>query len=92
MQRKLRALQHTAPPSGNLRDAVTYANGRWPHLVRYAPVTMGHVHIDSGAHCATIFMELQAGRFEIEAAIGQQAAGLGLSIVRHSLIPNTMNS
>jgi hypothetical protein len=37
-------------------------------------------------------MELQAGRFEIEAAIGQQAAGLGLSIVRHSLIPNTMNS
>ena len=46
LQRKLRALEHTAPPSGNLRDAVTYANGRWPHLVRYAKVGFGHVHID----------------------------------------------
>jgi hypothetical protein len=46
LQRKLRALEHTAPPSGNLREAVTYANGRWPHLVRYATITMGHVHID----------------------------------------------
>jgi hypothetical protein len=46
LQRKFRALEHSAPPSGNLRDAVTYANGRWPHLVRYAKVGCGHVHID----------------------------------------------
>jgi transposase len=46
LQRKFRALEHTAPPSGNLREAVTYANGRWPHLVRYAKIGFGHVHID----------------------------------------------
>jgi transposase len=46
LQRKLRALERTAPPSGNLREAVTYANARWPHLVRYAKVGAGHVHID----------------------------------------------
>lgn len=46
LQRKFRVLKHTAPPSGNLRDAVTYANGRWPHLVRYAKMGLGHVEID----------------------------------------------
>jgi transposase len=46
LQRKLRALEHTAPPSGNLRDAVTYANRRWPRLLRYAKIGFGHVHID----------------------------------------------
>jgi transposase len=46
LQRKLRLLANTAPPSGNLREAVTYANGRWPHLVRYAKVGMGQVQID----------------------------------------------
>ena len=47
LQAKFRALERTAPPSGNLREAVTYANNRWPHLVRYAKVGFGHVHIDN---------------------------------------------
>jgi len=47
LQGKLRELQRTAPPTGNLRDAVTYANNRWPHLVRYAKAGFGHVHIDN---------------------------------------------
>lgn len=46
LQRKFRALEHTAPASGNLREAVTYANGRWPHLARCAKIGFGHVHID----------------------------------------------
>jgi transposase len=49
LQRKFRALEHAAPPSGNLREAVTYANGRWPHLVRYAKVGFGHVLIDQNS-------------------------------------------
>lgn len=49
LQRKLRILERTAPPSGNLREAVTYANGRWPHLVRYAKIGFGHTSIDQNA-------------------------------------------
>jgi len=47
LQAKFRALERTAPASGNLRDAVTYANNRWPHLARYAKVGFGHVNIDN---------------------------------------------
>jgi hypothetical protein len=47
LQRQFRALDRTAPPSGNLREAITYANNRWRHLVRYAKVGFGHVHIDN---------------------------------------------
>jgi len=47
LQAKFRELNRTAPPTGNLRDAVTYANNRWRHLVRYAKVGFGHVHIDN---------------------------------------------
>jgi transposase len=47
LQAKFRTLERAAPPSGNLRDAVTYANNRWPHLVRYAKVGCGHVNIDN---------------------------------------------
>jgi len=47
LQAKFRALERTAPPSGKLREAVTYANNRWRHLVRYAKVGFGHVHIDN---------------------------------------------
>jgi len=46
LQRRFRALDHAAPASGNLREAVTYANGRWPHPARYAKIGFGHVHID----------------------------------------------
>lgn len=53
LQRKFRTLELTAPPSGNLREAVTYANGRWPALVRYAKIGFGHTSIDQNAieHC-----------------------------------------
>jgi transposase len=47
LQAKFRELERTAPASGNLRDAVTYANHRWAHLARYAKVDFGHVHIDN---------------------------------------------
>jgi transposase len=47
LQAKFRELERTAPPTGNLRDAVTYANNRWRHLVRYAKVGFGHVSIDN---------------------------------------------
>jgi transposase len=47
LQAKFRELEHTAPAAGNLRDAVTYANKRWRHLVRYAKAGFGHVHIDN---------------------------------------------
>jgi hypothetical protein len=47
LQAKFRELERTAPPTGNLRDAVTYANNRWAHLVRYAKVGFGDVHIDN---------------------------------------------
>ncbi len=47
LQRKFReAGRESAPPSGNLREAVTYANNRWPILVRYAKVGFGHMCID----------------------------------------------
>lgn len=46
LQAQFRALERTAPPSGNLREAVTYANNRWRHLVRYAKAGFGHVNID----------------------------------------------
>jgi len=49
LQRQFRALERTAPPSGNLREAVTYANGRWPALVRYAKIGFGHTSIDQNA-------------------------------------------
>jgi hypothetical protein len=53
LQRRFRALEDAAPPSGYLREAVTYANGRWPHLMRYAKIGFGHVHIDQNPieHC-----------------------------------------
>ena len=47
LQTKFRVLERTAPASGNLRDAVTYANNRWPHLARYAKVGFGQVNIDN---------------------------------------------
>jgi transposase len=47
LQAKFRELERTAPPTGNLREAVTYAKNRWPHLVRYAKTGFGHVHIDN---------------------------------------------
>ncbi len=46
LQRKFKALERDVPLFGKLREAVTYANGRWPNLVRYAKVSNGHVHID----------------------------------------------
>lgn len=47
LQRQFVSLDRTAPPSGNLREVITYANNRWQHLVRYAKVGFGHVHIDN---------------------------------------------
>ncbi len=47
LQAKFRELKLTAPPTGNLREAVTYATNRWPQLVRYAKAGFGHVHIDN---------------------------------------------
>jgi transposase len=47
LQAEFRTLERTAPPSGNLRDAVTYANNRWSHLVRYAKVGFGRANIDN---------------------------------------------
>ncbi len=47
LQAKFRELERTAPPTGNLREAVTYAINRWRHLVRYAKAGFGHVHIDN---------------------------------------------
>ena len=44
---QFRELEHTAPPTGNLRDAVTYAKNRWQHLSGYAKAGFGHVHIDN---------------------------------------------
>jgi hypothetical protein len=49
LQRKFRALERTAPPSGNLREAVAYPNSRWPALVRYAKIGFGHTSIDQNA-------------------------------------------
>jgi transposase len=49
LQAKFRALERTAPASGNLREAVTYANNRWPSFVRYAKVGFGHLNIDNNA-------------------------------------------
>jgi len=47
LQATFRELDRTAPPSGHLREAITYATNRWPHLVRYAKAGFGHVHIDN---------------------------------------------
>lgn len=47
LQAQFRELEHTAPPTGNLRDAVTYAKNRWQHLSGYAKTGFGHVHIDN---------------------------------------------
>lgn len=47
LQAKFLELERTAPPTGNLREAVTYATNRWPQLVRYAKAGFGHVHIDN---------------------------------------------
>jgi transposase len=49
LQRRLRKLEHSGPLFGNLREAVTYANRRWRHLVRYAKVGFGHVNIDQNS-------------------------------------------
>lgn len=47
LQAKFRELERTAPSTGNLREAITYATNRWRHLVRYAKAGFGHVHIDN---------------------------------------------
>jgi transposase len=47
LQAKFLELKRTAPPTGNLREAVTYATNRWRQLVRYAKAGFGHVHIDN---------------------------------------------
>jgi len=49
MQRRFRALEREAPLFGKLREAVTYANGRWRNLARYARVDCGHILIDQNA-------------------------------------------
>lgn len=46
LQRQFQALEQGAPTFGKLREAVTYANRRWPHLAHYAKVDCGHIHID----------------------------------------------
>lgn len=46
LQRKFRALERDVPLFGKLREAVIYANRRWPQLTRYAKVGHGHIHID----------------------------------------------
>lgn len=43
LQAQFRELEHTAPPTGNLRDAVTYAKNRWQHLSGYAKAGFGHI-------------------------------------------------
>ena len=47
LQAQFRELEHTAPQTGNLRGAVTYAKNRWQHLSGYAKTGFGHVHIDN---------------------------------------------
>jgi transposase len=49
LQRRFRALERDAPLFGKLREAVTYANGRWRNLTRYARVDCGHILIDQNA-------------------------------------------
>jgi hypothetical protein len=49
LQRRFRALERQAPLFGKLREAVTYANGRWRNLARYARVDYGHILIDQNA-------------------------------------------
>jgi hypothetical protein len=46
---RFRALERDAPLFGKLREAVTYANGRWRNLARYARVDCGHVLIDQNS-------------------------------------------
>ena len=49
LQRRFRALERDAPLFGKLREAVTYANGRWCNLARYARVDCGHILIDQNS-------------------------------------------
>jgi transposase len=49
LQCRFRALERDAPLFGKLREAVTYANGRWRNLARYARVDCGHILIDQNA-------------------------------------------
>jgi transposase len=49
LQRHFRALERDAPLFGKLREAVTYANGRWRNLARYARVDCGHILIDQNS-------------------------------------------
>jgi transposase len=46
LQAQFRALESREDVVGNLREAVTYALARWPHLVAYAKVGNGHILID----------------------------------------------
>lgn len=49
LQAQFRALEHRVNVVGNLREAVTYALKRWPHLVAYAKAGNGHVLIDQNS-------------------------------------------
>jgi transposase len=46
LQRRFLKLQRNLPLFGKLREAVTYATGRWPHLAAYAKVNNGNINID----------------------------------------------
>jgi transposase len=46
LQRKFLKLKRDLPLFGKLREAVTYATGRWSHLAAYAKINNGHINID----------------------------------------------
>ena len=46
LQRRFRRLQRNLPLSGKLREAVTYATGRWRYVATYAKVDYGYINID----------------------------------------------
>ena len=46
LQRRFLKLQRNLPLFGKLREAVTYATGRWRHLATYAKVNHGYINID----------------------------------------------
>jgi transposase len=79
LQRKFRKLVHSAPPSGHLRDAVTYANNRWPHLVIYAKVGFGHVNIGNNP-IERVFRSTKIG-LKNHLFIGHPAAGWRSAVV-----------
>jgi transposase len=46
LQRRFLELKRNLPLFGKLREAVTYATGRWAHLAAYAKVDHGDINID----------------------------------------------